>query len=603
MIRRKAVPNSVRAKSRTHTFPAPIRGWITNENLAAAQPMGAKQLDNMFPTQNGLRVRGGLQKYATVHATDDVLALMGYRSANNSALFAATEDSIFDISNPVDATTIPTASVTGQTSADYSYANVSTAGGEFMLVVNGADKMRYFDATTWRQIDDATTELPFDNQTANYTAGLTVTGGTSAATGVIVSVIDNGATGTLRLKTVVGTFQDNELVTDSATGSATSNIPTGVTTVPAITGVTTDKLSHVWIHKSRVWFVEKNSLKAWYLPVDQIGGAAGLLSLQGIFQRGGKLIFGATWSQDAGDGMDDYCVFVSDQGEAAVYQGTNPGSASTWAIVGVFNIGKPLHKNATMRAGGDLMVATRDGLIPISAAITKDPAALALAAVSRPIEPTWRRTATNYPGVWSVTKWVDKNLALVAFPADGTGLFQNWVVNLQTGAWARYVGWDVTSAVEFGNNLYIGNSSGFISLAETSGADVTEPYYCTYVGLHERLGNVAQEKTARMARATWRHSSDFNFRIGTTFNYGTQLLSYPAINASVSGSLWDTAHWDEATWGGGMSDQEVQSRWTSVAGRGFTVAPVVQTTMGTTQTPDVEFISFDFVYETGAMVT
>lgn len=603
-MRRKAVANSVRAKSKVHTFPAPIRGWVTNENLAVAQPMGAKQLDNYFPIENGLRVRGGLQKFATVHASNDVLALMAYRSANNSALFAATEDSIFDISNPVTPTTIPTASVTGQTSADYSFTNVSTAGGEFLLVVNGADKMRYFDATTWRQIDDATTELPFDAQTGNYgAAGLTVTGGTSGATGVIVSVIDNGATGTLRLKTIVGTFADNENVTDSATGSATSNIPSGVTTVPAITGVTTSNLSHVWVHKSRVWCVQKNSLYAWYLPVDSIGGAAGLLSLQGIMQKGGKLSFGATWSQDAGDGMDDYCVFVSDQGEAAVYQGSNPGSASTWVLVGVYTIGKPLHKNATMRAGGDLLVATKDGLIPISAAVSKDPAALAIVASSRPIEPTWRKMATDFPGVWSVTKWVDKNLALVAYPSDGSGVFTNWVVNLQTGAWARYVGWDVTCAVEFNDDLYIGNSSGFISLAETTGLDIDQTYYCTYVGLHERLGNAAQEKTARMARGTWRHSTDFNFRIGTTFDYTTQLLDYPTVGADAAGSVWDTATWDTATWDGGAGVTTIQTQWTSVAGRGFTVAPIVQTTMGTTQTPNIEFISFDFVYETGAIVT
>lgn len=65
--------------------------------------------------------------------------------------------------------------------------------------------------------------LPYDNQTGNFTAGLTVTGGTSGATAVIVSDVDGGATGTLTLQQISGIFIDNETITDSSTGSATVN--------------------------------------------------------------------------------------------------------------------------------------------------------------------------------------------------------------------------------------------------------------------------------------------------------------------------------------------------------------------------------------------
>lgn len=70
--------------------------------------------------------------------------------------------------------------------------------------------------------------LPFDAKTGNFTAGLVVTGGTSGATATIVAVDDNGTTGTLIVKGISGTFQNDETITDSSTGSATSNIPSGV---------------------------------------------------------------------------------------------------------------------------------------------------------------------------------------------------------------------------------------------------------------------------------------------------------------------------------------------------------------------------------------
>lgn len=65
--------------------------------------------------------------------------------------------------------------------------------------------------------------LAYDAQTGNFTLGLTITGGTSGATAVIVKDTDSGTTGTLTLKTISGTFSDNEIITDTSTGSATVN--------------------------------------------------------------------------------------------------------------------------------------------------------------------------------------------------------------------------------------------------------------------------------------------------------------------------------------------------------------------------------------------
>ena len=50
-----------------------------------------------------------------------------------------------------------------------------------------------------------------------------MTGATSGATGVIASQTDAGATGTLRLTSVTGNFIDDEIITDTMTGSATVN--------------------------------------------------------------------------------------------------------------------------------------------------------------------------------------------------------------------------------------------------------------------------------------------------------------------------------------------------------------------------------------------
>lgn len=65
--------------------------------------------------------------------------------------------------------------------------------------------------------------LAYDTQTQNFTLGQILTGQTSKAVGRIVADTDGGATGTLRLTDVVGTFLDDEIIKDGSTGSATAN--------------------------------------------------------------------------------------------------------------------------------------------------------------------------------------------------------------------------------------------------------------------------------------------------------------------------------------------------------------------------------------------
>lgn len=65
--------------------------------------------------------------------------------------------------------------------------------------------------------------LNYDAQSANFTVGSILTGGTSGAKALVVADSDSGTSGTLKLILISGTFQDNETITDAAGGSATSN--------------------------------------------------------------------------------------------------------------------------------------------------------------------------------------------------------------------------------------------------------------------------------------------------------------------------------------------------------------------------------------------
>jgi hypothetical protein len=69
----------------------------------------------------------------------------------------------------------------------------------------------------------AVATLPYDTQTVNYIVNDVLTGGTSGAVALIQADSDSGATGTLTLQILSGTFQDNETITGGLQGSALVN--------------------------------------------------------------------------------------------------------------------------------------------------------------------------------------------------------------------------------------------------------------------------------------------------------------------------------------------------------------------------------------------
>lgn len=524
-VTRKPVGTPVRQQATPKTFPAPTRGWVTNENPVFTQAGAALVLENMFPTMTGARLRGGCQKHATA-GTGEVKTLITYKSGSTQKLFACEGGKIYDVSSPADPDVSPTASVTGQTSDLYSFRQVATAGGDYLLAVNGADLHLVYDGSAW------------------------------------------------------------------------------AVNTPAITGVSSADLIHVTSYKSRLFFVEKNTLNAWYLPVDSLGGAASVVSLAGVFKRGGSLLFIDTWSLDAGDGIDDKIVFFSTDGEAVIFEGSNPASASDWSMVGRYDVSIPLGRNATMQAGGDLAIACVEGLIPLSSALKKDPSALRMDAVSKPIEPDWKSAAAaRYSANWQVIKWPEKNMAIISLPSalsDGEPAqdLMNFVVNLQTGAWGKYTGWDVRCLAYHDQRVFFGTSDGKVMQAEVTGTDDGAAYTSRYAGTFE-LGADPKIKTARQMRCRWMFTKDFRDKPGALVDYKIEWPSAPSSIPSSSIDAFDTAVWDSSKWGSDTA-KKTKASWVSVGKTGTAFAPIVQVTNSSVSAPDAELIAIDMTFEAGS---
>jgi hypothetical protein len=132
--------------SRATSLPAPVGGWNTLDALADMPPEDAVVLDNWFPDADRVSVRRGFSAWATGFPAA-VETLMPYQPPSGSArLFAASDDAVYDATS---AGAIGAAVLSGKDNARWQWAQMTTAGGHFLFICNGADTPQVWDGATW----------------------------------------------------------------------------------------------------------------------------------------------------------------------------------------------------------------------------------------------------------------------------------------------------------------------------------------------------------------------------------------------------------------------------------------------------------------------
>jgi hypothetical protein len=329
---------------------------------------------------------------------------------------------------------------------------------------------------------------------------------------------------------------------------------TAVSAPIAITGVTTSLLVQGSVFKNRLFMVEKNSMNIWYLPVQQVGGAAVKFDLSTIFQLGGYVMAQATWTIDAGSGMDDHCVFITSEGEVAVYRGTDPSASATWALVGVFRLGRPLGRKCFAKYGGDLMVLCAEGLFPLARGLLSS-SINRQAAVTDKIQNAMSDAISTYFANygWSVTVFSDANMLLVNVPAMNGANYQ-FVQNTITQAWTVFTGWNASSWEVMEDDIYFGDDTG-VRKAWSGNLDGVSVISFDALPAFDEFGGMAQNKYFTMVRPYLSTDGNPSILYGLNIDYFAQdvsgTLSYTPPNPSMT---WGSMVWGSMVWGGSLSN-------------------------------------------------
>lgn len=553
-------------QSKMLTRPAPTKGLNAFDGIGFMPEGYALTLRNMFAQPYGCQVRRGYVQHC-VGLGGEVESLMSHNTGASPKLYAMVTDGVVaahgpyhiqKLENPLhrgvpDADPVPTAMTA--TMYDVTAANAA-----------GVSKITGLSNARW--------------QHANF----------PNPAGVFL-VACNGA--------------DNPIVIDPT--SAIHRLAAGDGTNYTISGVNPAVWIQCYSHQKRLWFVEKDSTQAWYLPPDQLFGTATGFNPGANWTRGGKLVQIITWTIDDGNGADDHIAFISSEGEVSIYQGLDPDDATTWGLQGVYFAGAPVSGNrVATRYGGDIFIITQFGTVYLSDLLKSTKINPGEANTGKYVQQSVSNAVTLHGNQfgWQPFIFPGANMIIVNVPNTDTTSFQ-YVQNDITKAWSEFLGyeancWELHDQKPFygsfgavyraweraTDNCVVQNDGTYVP-----GADIRWESLTTFSFFNEG----PNQKQFHMVRPNIVSEGQFSISFSTNVNFSFNAPLSPASFQSYVPGKWDEGLWDVAVWAGGL---RTFMQWLGAEGVGINAA----IRMLGRSSSETYWASVDWLYENGGVL-
>lgn len=582
-----------RRSAATTSIAAPIGGWNNRDSLAEMPPLDAVTLNNFWPTPTDVQLRKGWTKLST-GITGKVETLVNFPA--NNKIFGFANDKIYDVTGST-----ATIVFSGLSNAKWQFVNITNAGGDFVIACNGVDPVLIYDGTRWAFMATTSTAQTISTITRGGAGNLTATLTTAVAHGLVTGnrVTISGATesqynGTYAITvTGVTTFTYTMASAPAANASVV-----GTYTVNGITGVNSNTFVNVNLFKNRLYFCQNNSLSFWYLGVQAISGVADEFPLGAFYRNGGYLQATGTWTIDAGYGVDDFIVFVSSMGEILVYKGTNPSDPTDWAMTGLWQMGQTFTRRCFYKFGGDLLLLTQDGLVPLTAALQSsrlDPRVNLTDKIFYAVSLAASEYKDNFG--WQINVLAEANMLIINVPTNYGK--EQYVMNTINKSWARFTGIDANCFEVGGDNTMYFGGDGYVGKYFTGFNDNNANIVGNAQQAYNYFNSRGQLKRFTLVRPIFLTDQGLpNVLCGISTDFDTQpLTNQLAFNpATINTGLWDVARWDERLWGSGLV---ITKYWQGVTGLGFSAAINLNVA---SQNIDFHWASSDFVMEAGGVL-
>jgi hypothetical protein len=345
-----------------------------------------------------------------------------------------------------------------------------------------------------------------------------------------------------------------------------------------------------FLHKNRLWFVKRDSASAYYLATGAVYGAATEFNFGRQFRNGGYLVGLWSFTYDGGHGLDDSLVAISSGGDVVIYQGTDPAAVATWSVQGTWQVGGVVggRRIATER-GGDILIATSLGLMPLSQLVTGKTGDDSEVYETRKLGPYFGQQAASFGSLrdWGLYTHPTDNTLILAVPSASGAATNQLAMSLATKAWCQYADLPLFSAAAWQRDLYFGTTDGRVCKNTGAVDDVllsdgsNMPIEWRVFTAFSDLGKPFNKQLQGIRPVVLSGQTVPLAAVEARYDYDLSEPAAPSGSPTQTGPVWDTAVWDTDVWGGDYtaSNQEFgavgMGRHVAIAARGKSVTETV----------------------------
>jgi hypothetical protein len=329
---------------------------------------------------------------------------------------------------------------------------------------------------------------------------------------------------------------------------------------------------NIHAHQQRLWLIPNQSTAVYYLGTNAITGAvAGSVDLGPFMTEGGYVVAMGTWTYNGGQGPQNLAVFMTSRGQCIIYQGSDPTSATSWALIGVFNLPPPLGIRCFTQIGADLGIITLQGVLPLSQTIQLDTGAVRAAAITGRIQNAMLLSAQQFQFNfgWQMISYPGQGLLILNVPQQTNVSQVQYVQNFLNGSWTQFQGWNANCFEIFNDQLYFGGNNGTVANAYQGPADLVSPIAADMQCAFNFFGAPGRSKRMTMIQPLMVTGGTITPTIGIDVDFATSNFAAPVSSFTATGGIYDTSTYDNSFYAQGPASQ---SLWQSVEAEGHALA-------------------------------
>ena len=364
--------------------------------------------------------------------------------------------------------------------------------------------------------------------------------------------------------------------------------------------VNANTLTGVHAHKNRVYYWTGDSQNFYYsATVDTFQGNFTKFPVGLVGTFGGNIVMINTLTIDGGEGVDDLLCIVMTSGEVLLYSGSNP--SSDFALVGTFRIAEPINeKRAIAKLGGDVIVMTKEGYLPLSQVVRQDIVGNKAAAISEKIRGTVisQVAATGTTTGWQIFVSPDGDKVIFNYPTGDVDPFNQHVFNPIIRAWCIFENMPAHVWGQFNGDTYFGSASGVVFKVggdADNGSDITGDLATAYNYFGDRGG--VKRFSSVQPILDGETTIDFSFGVGVDLG-SPRAIDVTQVSFASNLAAWDTATWDDFFWAD-TTGAGVTKRRKAVNRLGYSSALRIQVA---TSTQTISFISAHYTFAPGGPI-